>query len=261
MYREFYVSHQGTKLYCREFGTGDPMLMIHGACTDSDFFRDTAEYLAWRYRVYTYDRGGYGRSDDLAEGGYTISAQAEEAAAVIHTVGEPCHIVAHSAGTVVAMELVTKYPELVRKILLHEPVASDCAPLSSLANLEEISGLIRAGENARALTLFLPRIGQKDPRGREATEEELVHMTRNNRRFMKHEFDDMVAYRGDYDALRALPITVGVGELSRDTFRWNEAIAFAEKIGAPVVYFPAAHNCAYDLPGEFAWLTEGVLDG
>lgn len=233
--------------------------MIHGACTDCDFFRETAEFLSSDYHVYTYDRSGYGRSSDPADGDHSVSAQAGEAAAIIRAIGVPCHIVAHSAGTVIAMELAAKHPELVRKVLLHEPVARNCSTAASANDLKEIRDLINSGKSTRALVRFLPRIGKKDLRARDATEEELMHMSRNNKCFIEHEFDSIFSYRADYGALLSIQISIGVGELSHGTFRWDEAHALAKRINAPMVYFPAAHNCAFDLPREFAWLTRGFL--
>ena len=41
------------KLYCRKYGQGLPIILIHGACVDSDFFHDTAQILARQFSVYT----------------------------------------------------------------------------------------------------------------------------------------------------------------------------------------------------------------
>ena len=52
----------GACLYTRHIGQGQPLLLIHGAVVDSEFFTDFAEILSEKYHVITYDRRGYGYS-------------------------------------------------------------------------------------------------------------------------------------------------------------------------------------------------------
>ena len=99
-------------------------ILIHGACVDSDFFHDTAQILARQFSVYTYDRRGYGRSNSCTD--HTILTQVEDVVGLIRQISTPCHIVAHSGGTVIAMELAAKHPSLVRKLVLHEPIDTEC---------------------------------------------------------------------------------------------------------------------------------------
>ena len=259
----FTVSASGVALRCRRFGgKGAPILMIHGACVDSEFFAKTARVLAEWHRVILYDRRGYGQSTGTENLDCSAAIQAEDAAAVLRTAGEPCHVVAHSAGTVIAMELAVRHPELVRSLLLHEPVATGYAPAEGeyRRTLDEINRLIAQGRYTRALTQFMPFIGQRDLRAAEPTPAEQKYAGRNARSFIRGEFSAFFAYPPDTERLSKLPVTIGVGELSQGTARWDMAVGLAHELNASLLYFPGAHNCARDFPREFAYLTAGTLN-
>lgn len=49
-----------------------------------------------------------------------------DACRLIRLIGEPCFVVGHSAGSLVAMELALTHPELIRGIFLYEPVKKIC---------------------------------------------------------------------------------------------------------------------------------------
>lgn len=259
MSEQFYLAAADAKIYCRRYGDGEPLVMIHGACVDSDFYAETAEILSRYFTVYTYDRRGYGRSESGAN--HTIAVQTEDTAALIGMIGSPCHIIAHSGGTAIAMELAIRHPELVRKLMLHEPVDADSMDKHSEAaqTLYEIARLIRAGKHNKAMSLFLPMLGERDFRARPATEDEIQNMGKNCRQFTDHEFFEIFSYAADATALRGADITIGIGEGSRGTNRELVATQLANKLNANTIWFPSAHNCAFDLPKEFAWLSMGAL--
>jgi len=190
MYSEYYLDCGASPLYCRRYGSGTPVLMIHGACVDSDFFHDAAECLSSLVSVTTYDRRGYGRSPDTCEEDHSIAAQAEDAAAIIRHIGEPVHIVAHSGGTVIAMGLIAAYPELVRQVVLYEPASSACLPADHehRAVLYSIRELIEAQKFTRAINRFMPLIGAQDSRARGQTEDERHHFPQNCATFIRYDF-------------------------------------------------------------------------
>src|SRR3974390_2557257 len=190
MYHECRVDCAGVSLYCRRFGSGEPLVMIHGSCCDSDFFLDTASYLSRVFTVITYDRRGYTRSTKPPDGDYDIASQAEDAAAVIRTTGKPCWVVAHSAGTAYAMHLAATHPEWVKGMLLHEPSPIECLPDGSpvLQELQAISELIHKQKHSRALHRFLCLLGTQDERARPSTDEELMRTTELGQIFVRGEF-------------------------------------------------------------------------
>ncbi len=73
----------GTALYVKEWGEGPAVVLIHGWPLSADSWDDQALALANHgYRVISYDRRGFGRSDQPFEG-YDYDTLADDLAAVI----------------------------------------------------------------------------------------------------------------------------------------------------------------------------------
>ncbi len=59
----------GVQLFYNDWGSGKPVVLIHGWPLDSDMWSEQAVYLAERgYRVIAYDRRGFGRSSQPWQG-------------------------------------------------------------------------------------------------------------------------------------------------------------------------------------------------
>ncbi len=59
----FITSQDGTEIYYRDWGTGTPVVLIHGWPLNCDMWEKQATYLVEHgFRVITYDRRGFGRS-------------------------------------------------------------------------------------------------------------------------------------------------------------------------------------------------------
>ena len=73
----------GTALYLKEWGDGPAVVLIHGWPLSADSWDDQALALAdYGYRVISYDRRGFGRSDQPWDG-YDYDTLADDLAAVI----------------------------------------------------------------------------------------------------------------------------------------------------------------------------------
>ncbi len=63
------VTEDETELYYRDWGTGTPVVLIHGWPLNGDMWEKQASFLVESgYRVITYDRRGFGRSDQPWDG-------------------------------------------------------------------------------------------------------------------------------------------------------------------------------------------------
>lgn len=256
---EFYLHRDAVTLYCRKYGSGAPVILIHGACTDGSFFDDTAQILADSFTVVTYDRRGSGRSSDAADHDYSVAAQAEDLHCLIQKIGQPCDLIGHSAGGLIATYLAQTASEAVRKLFLYEPLIPNFISTADQIKLQQIHLLTVGGQYYRAMAQFLTLLGARDSRARGATEAELSRAKRNCFAFLCQEWEDFYSRQILLSAFRQIPVTVGLGENSRASSRWALCRSFAEAISAPIVYFPGGHNTPYDLPKEFAWLTCGIL--
>ena len=59
----FVEAPDGTEIYYRDWGTGTPVILIHGWPLNSDMWEKQSTFLAEHgYRVISYDRRGFGRS-------------------------------------------------------------------------------------------------------------------------------------------------------------------------------------------------------
>jgi non-heme chloroperoxidase len=77
----------GTNLYVKDWGTGRPVILLHGWPLSADSWDDTAIVIANAgFRAIAYDRRGFGRSDQPWSG-YEYDTLADDLAAVIDSTG------------------------------------------------------------------------------------------------------------------------------------------------------------------------------
>ena len=111
----------GVSLYYEERGAGEPVLLIMGTGADHSLWDATAEVLAGRHRVITFDNRGTGSSDQPPDPtSYTMRVLADDAAALLDAIGiERAHVAGLSLGSTVAQELAINHPQKVISLQLH----------------------------------------------------------------------------------------------------------------------------------------------
>jgi non-heme chloroperoxidase len=90
----------GTQLYVKSWGTGKPVVLIHGWPLSGDSWDPISNVLADNgYQAIAYDRRGFGRSDQPSEG-YDYDTFADDLAAVLEsqTGGQNAALVGFSMG-------------------------------------------------------------------------------------------------------------------------------------------------------------------
>jgi pimeloyl-ACP methyl ester carboxylesterase len=147
-----YVSVNGVELGYREFGSGEPLLLIMGFGGTMGAWNETFVWeLAQDYRVITFDNRGMGYSSDSGEN-YSLELFASDTAGLLEALGIPeASVFGTSMGASIAQELALNYPEKVDKLIFSSPVYSVNAPeagllkimLQSFANNSGISPAIR----------------------------------------------------------------------------------------------------------------------
>jgi pimeloyl-ACP methyl ester carboxylesterase len=105
------------KLFCRQFGSGSPMVILHGLFGISDNWVSIARELGDQYRVYVPDLRNHGQSkhspvfdfpsleDDLLEMTEDLNLSG-------------FILLGHSLGGKVAMYFTLHHPELIRKLIV-----------------------------------------------------------------------------------------------------------------------------------------------
>jgi pimeloyl-ACP methyl ester carboxylesterase len=112
----------GADLAYEVSGTGEPVVFIHGAFIADTFRPLLAEpSLVSRFRLILYHRRGYAASSHAA-GPVSVAQQAADCCALLRHVGsERAHVVGHSYGGCVALQLALDYPNVVHSLALLEP--------------------------------------------------------------------------------------------------------------------------------------------
>lgn len=108
----------------KEFGKGDPLVMIMGYGGMMDLWDPRlVKALALNYRVIMFDNRGIGKTSDPGTE-FTIELFADDTARLMDALGiKKAHVLGYSMGASVAQELALKYPQRVSKLVLY---AGDC---------------------------------------------------------------------------------------------------------------------------------------
>ncbi len=124
-----YTEVNGVTLGYREFGAGEPLLMIEGLGATMDNWGETfIGILASKYHVYTYDHRGMGYSGD-SDKAPSMSQYAEDAAALMSALGhERMHVYGASMGSSISQQLTIDHPDKVQKLILDSNTYSVLIP-------------------------------------------------------------------------------------------------------------------------------------
>jgi pimeloyl-ACP methyl ester carboxylesterase len=111
----------GITLEYEDSGPGEPVVCIHGGVI-ADTFRPLLSELgrADRYRLISYHRRGYVRCGPLI-GTVGLADETHDCRALLSHLGVRCaHIIGHSFGGVIALQLALEAPQLVHTLTLLE---------------------------------------------------------------------------------------------------------------------------------------------
>ncbi len=113
----------GTSLEFEVQGDGEPVVLLHpGIIADGLTPLMSEPALAGRYRLIHYHRRGYAGSA-RATGPVSTSEQAEDCRALLRHLGvEQAHVVGHSYGGTIALQLALDAPAAVLSLALLEPL-------------------------------------------------------------------------------------------------------------------------------------------
>jgi pimeloyl-ACP methyl ester carboxylesterase len=115
-----YAYHQygGCRLAYRMRGEGLPVLLIQGTGVHGDGWQPQVDGLAARFSCLSFDNRGVGLSQPLGAA-ISVGQLADDARALLDAVGWPsAHVVGHSLGGPIALELALTAPGRVRSLAL-----------------------------------------------------------------------------------------------------------------------------------------------
>ena len=109
-------THDGIRLYYETYGSGEPLLLIHGNGESIASFKVQIDYFRRRYRVIAMDSRDQGKSAD-SSGTLTYEKMADDQAALLdYLKSGPADVLGWSDGGIEALLLEIRHPANVRKI-------------------------------------------------------------------------------------------------------------------------------------------------
>ncbi|MEU9269992.1 alpha/beta hydrolase [Streptomyces sp. NPDC048251] len=274
----------GATLHYETLGSGPVLLLIPGGAGDAGLYAGMAPELATRYTVVSYDPRGLSRSPldgpaDTPRADEEVPVWSDDAHRLLELLspGEEAVVLGCSSGAVVAVELLARHPERLRRVVAHEPplleLLEDPAPHRAL--FAEVRETFRTEGADAAMTRLGEGLGEglADGPGPQApaqpTElppeirEMAVRMHTNLPVFLGRVLCPFSSAVPDLAALRSVAHKL-VPAAGRDSRRqlplYGPAARLAELLGSGLVEFPGGHLGAVESPKEFADRLLTVLD-
>ncbi len=113
-----YAPVNGLKMYYEVHGSGDPVVLLHGAfMTISNNWTGWIEELSKTRKVIAVEMQGHGRTADIKRE-FSHENLADDVAALLDHLKIPrADLIGYSLGGGVAMQCATRHPEKVRKVV------------------------------------------------------------------------------------------------------------------------------------------------
>ncbi|MEN9933710.1 MAG: hypothetical protein RLZZ387_289 [Chloroflexota bacterium] len=124
-----FVQAGDVRVHYIEAGAGDPLLLLHGNWATSSWWEPLLARLPEGLRGIAPDMRGRGRTEG-PDTDYSIPSLAADALALLDALGlERVHLLGHSLGAGVAIQLALEHPERARSLVALAPPWVDGMPL------------------------------------------------------------------------------------------------------------------------------------
>ena len=113
-----YASVNGLEMYYEIHGTGEPLVLLHGAYMTINAMGEVVPSLAKTRRIIAVELQGHGRTADI-DRPLSYEQMADDTAALLRHIGiEEADIFGYSMGGGIALQVTIRHPEVVRKLVL-----------------------------------------------------------------------------------------------------------------------------------------------
>lgn len=143
-------------------GAGEPVVFVHGGVF-ADWFGPLSDEPALRpFQLVIYHRLGYAGSSRAAKSASIADQAAQLKALLAHLGLRRAHLLGHSSGALIAMQLALDAPEAVRTLTLLEPAL----PISGQPSpgIAAAVAQYRAGQTDAAIDTFMRAVAGPDYR-------------------------------------------------------------------------------------------------
>ena len=105
------------KLHFKKFGSGPPLIILHGVFGSSDNWKTLANHLMSAFEVYLVDQRNHGLSPHSDDFNYQVMT--DDLKELLHDEKiEKCTLLGHSMGGKTAMNFAVQYPEKIIKLII-----------------------------------------------------------------------------------------------------------------------------------------------
>jgi pimeloyl-ACP methyl ester carboxylesterase len=113
-----YAEVNGLRMYYEIYGTGRPLVVLHGAYMTIETMGEIVPSLAETRQVIAVELQGHGHTADI-DRPLTYEHMADDVAALLrHLVIEEADVFGYSLGGGVALQVAIRYPEVVRNLVV-----------------------------------------------------------------------------------------------------------------------------------------------
>jgi pimeloyl-ACP methyl ester carboxylesterase len=140
-----WVNVDSGRLFVEQSGKGSPLVLVHGWPLDHRVFEPQLRYLSRHFRVVTFDRRGFGRSEAPAK----LSQELDDIDRILSALSlDRVHLLGMSQGGRIALRYAVTRPRTLRSLILQGAVVDGLeiadADLERIP-LEDYAQLLRAG--------------------------------------------------------------------------------------------------------------------
>ena len=142
-----YAPVNGLQMYYEIHGTGEPLVLLHGAFGAIDLWGPILTTLAENHQVIAVELQGHGHTADIIDRPLSYEQMADDVAALMdHLTIEQADIVGYSMGGTTGLQLAIRHQERVRKLVAISPnYRSDGYYPELLAGLQQMTPAIFVG--------------------------------------------------------------------------------------------------------------------
>lgn len=235
-----YAKVNGIDMYYAVYGSGDPVLLIHGGLGHADIWASQVIELAKTHKVIVADSRGHGRSTrDAQPFGYDLMAS-DYLALLDHLKIDKTALVGWSDGGIIGLDIAINHPERLTRLYAQAAnVTTDGLDPNVLTNKTFAAYIERSGKDYARLS--------KTPTEYDAFVTQISHMWESQPNWTKEQL-----------AKIAVPTAIVVGDHDEAIKREHtEYIASAIPSAKLIILPNASHFVMLQAPDEY---TESVLD-
>lgn len=250
------VHTEGADIAYDRQGGGPPLLLISGGGGDGARHDAITPLLTDAYTVISYDRRCNSRSSGDTSRDMDMAQQARDAVAVIRAAGfERAYVFGNSCGASIGLELAARHPEVIEKMIVHEPPVMSILPDAEYwqAYMSDLQHAYQEdGDTVAAMKTFHSAFVGFD--GTLTARISAENTTPNSEFFLSREFLPITYYRPDLERIRrnGVPMISAAGRASTGAFYARTAPIIAEETGCPYADFPGNHIAFITDPEPFS---------